>query len=321
MHTATVHTLFDCFLEPSGPGLYSLHTHSLINGSQSEQFHRSCNPSGKLANSLAWKPFLEPGAQTRPEPICQQSNGKWNSWRRKPSSWHRGASRDFGQVTCPTFPPSKVTSNKKEKNLVSRQSMWLCVCTRSVSGKEAKTDACGFPAGLQTLTSLSPKRKHETKCLAPKQTRYMCWGNFSSDSSLVDLRYQKYTNTQRPACWTEIRRLKALTIRVPSRVTSVTRCPVAQAEQKDGHGSAKLWVLNAMSSALLTFAEVTSWCKVKLTIQFKTFLMCQISLNVYQFIFSILLVRYSLCSELYKFKLLSHTLNSITEGSSTGKIF
>lgn len=95
--------------------MYSLHTHSLINGSQSEQFHRSCNPSGKLANSLAWKPFLEPGAQTRPEQICQQSNGKWNSWRRKLSSWHRGASRDFGQVTCPTFPPSKVTSNKKEK--------------------------------------------------------------------------------------------------------------------------------------------------------------------------------------------------------------
>lgn len=61
--------------------------------------------------------------------------------------------------------------------------------------------------------------------------------------------------------------------------------------------------------------------KGKLTIQFKTFLMCQISLSVYQFIFSILLVRYSLCSELYKFKLLSHTLNSITEGSSAGKMF
>lgn len=49
--------------------------------------------------------------------------------------------------------------------------------------------------------------------------------------------------------------------------------------------------------------------------------MCQISLSVYQFIFSILLVRYSLCSELYKFKLLSHTLNTITEGSSAGKMF
>lgn len=168
----------------------------------------------------------------------------------------------------PHFPTQQGHKQQKRKNLMSRQSMWLCVCTRSVSGKEAKTDACGFPAGLQTLTSLSPKRKHETKCLAPKQTRYMCWGNFSSDSSLVDLRYQKYTNTQRPACWTEIRRLKALTIRVPSRVTSVTRCPVAQAEQKDGHGSAKLWVLNAMSSALLTFAEVTSWCKVKESWQF-----------------------------------------------------
>lgn len=61
--------------------------------------------------------------------------------------------------------------------------------------------------------------------------------------------------------------------------------------------------------------------KGKLTIQFKTFLMRQILLSVYQFIFSILLVRYSLCSELYKFKVLRHTLNTITEGSSAGKMF
>lgn len=75
MHTATVHSLFDCFLELLNWAdllyMYSLHTHSLINGSQSEQFRRSCYPSGKRANSLAWKPSLEPGAQTRPEPICQ----------------------------------------------------------------------------------------------------------------------------------------------------------------------------------------------------------------------------------------------------------
>lgn len=84
-------------------------------------------------------------------------------------------SRDFGQVTCSTFPPSKVT----QRETGGPPEMCVCSSTRTVSGKEANTtDACGFPPGPQTLTSLSPKCKHKTKCLAQNKQCRTCWGEF-----------------------------------------------------------------------------------------------------------------------------------------------
>lgn len=151
----------------------------------------------------------------------------------------------------PHFPTQQGhKQQKKEKKTWCPARACGCVYVQEAClEKRQKQMPVGSQQGCRHWPHFHPN-VNTRKCLAPKQTRYTCWGNFSNDSSLVDLRYQKYTNTQRPACWTEIRRLKALTIRVPSRVTSITRCPVAQAEQKDGYGSAKLWVLNVMSSAL-----------------------------------------------------------------------
>lgn len=90
--------------------------------------------------------------------------GGRHSWRKQLSVSRHAGCRDFGQVTCPTFPPSKVTQSETG-GLPECVSVSVCVSTRT--GKEANTtDACGFPPGPQTLTSLSPKRKHKTKCLA-----------------------------------------------------------------------------------------------------------------------------------------------------------
>lgn len=66
--------------------------------------------------------------------------------------------RYFGQVTWPTFPLGEV-------NLLETVILPISV-SLLLSGKEAKTtDAWGFPPAPQTLTSLSPKRKHKPKCL------------------------------------------------------------------------------------------------------------------------------------------------------------
>lgn len=71
----------------------------------------------------------------------------------------------------------------------------VCVC---VSGMDANTtDACGFPPGPQTLTSLSPKRKHETKCLSQNKQCCTCSGSFGDDGHAAD------TVNYKTACWTE----------------------------------------------------------------------------------------------------------------------
>lgn len=64
-----------------------------------------------------------------------------------------------------------------------------------MSGKGAsKTDACGFPPELQTLTSLSPKCKHKTKSLVQNKQAACALGVFSNDG----FRWMKphYTHTQ-----------------------------------------------------------------------------------------------------------------------------
>ena len=114
-----------------------------------------------------------------------------NCWQRQLSLSKRGGCTDFGQVTCPTFPPSKVTAWQTGG---LPECVCVCVSTRTVSGKDANTtDACGFPPGPQTLTSLSPKCKHKTKCLAQNKQATRAEGV----SPMIELKssHPTYTHT------------------------------------------------------------------------------------------------------------------------------
>ena len=71
----------------------------------------------------------------------------------------------------------------------------VCVCEHKncVWQRRNTTDACGFPPGPQTLTSLSPKCKHKTKCLAQNKQATRAEGV----SPMIELKssHPTYTHT------------------------------------------------------------------------------------------------------------------------------
>lgn len=81
---------------------------------------------------------------------------------------------------------------------------WVCVNTRTVSlVREANTtDACGFPPGPQTLTSLSPKRKYKTQCLAQSKHNCTCRGNFERGQCFHHAALLTQPVNYQTACWT-----------------------------------------------------------------------------------------------------------------------